>query len=311
MNGHVKWAAALVWCAVTMTGCVATVGSPAVTDEPDDPVQALVDEELDRLVADGATRAVLVVLDPADGRVLGRGGRGPDGDAEVDRVVMMGSTIKPLTIAAALEAGLDPTREFPGEGGEWRPDASTLLRDAHPQASFTAEQVLIASSNVGAGKIVEAVGQGPIAAYFAEVDAQVPEVTSWPAHGAGIGVAMTPTSLAAAYGVFANGGELVTPTTDGTGARRRVLTAATARVIVDMLEAAVGDDGTGFRARIPGHRVAGKTGTTSDGAAVFAGVAPVDAPRYVIVVRAERTDGAWGGSVAAPSFARVASALLR
>ena len=129
MNGHVTWAAALVWCAVTMTGCVATVGSPAVTDEPDDPVQALVDEELDRLVADGATRAVLVVLDPADGRVLGRGGRGPDGDAEVDRVVMMGSTIKPLTIAAALEAGLDPTREFPGEGYE-QLLAGSVLPDA-------------------------------------------------------------------------------------------------------------------------------------------------------------------------------------
>ncbi len=293
-----------------MAGLGCAAATPPVEEASGVDVEAVVEAELDRLVDDGATRAAIVVLDPETGRVLAASGRGPDGSAEADRVADMGSTIKPLTVAAALDAGLDPTRRFAGEGGDWRVDAATRLRDAHPRESFTAEEVLVASSNVGAAKIVEAVGDAPIAAYFAANGVEVPAPTSWLVHGAGIGVTTTPRRLAAAYAVFANGGHLIEPTTNGRGLSRPVLSPVTARVVVDMLEAAVGDAGTGRLARVDGVRVAGKTGTTADGAAVFAGLAPVVSARYVIVVRAERPDGAWGGAVAAPSFGRIARALL-
>ncbi|MBZ0118936.1 MAG: hypothetical protein K8H88_18205 [Sandaracinaceae bacterium] len=276
--------------------------------EPD--TAGIVEAELDRLVAEGATRATIVVLDPQTGRVLAASGRGPEGTAEADRVDEMGSTLKPLTVAAALDAGLDPMRRFSGEGGAWQVDASTLLRDAHPRESFDAQDVLVASSNVGAAKIVEAVGEAPVASYFAANRVEVPAPASWLLHGAGIGAVTSARRLAAAYAVFANGGRWIEPTSDGSGRSHDVLSAPSARAIARMLEAAVGEEGTGRRAQIQGVRVAGKTGTTASGAAVFAGFAPVDEPRYVVVVRAERTDGAWGGAVAAPSFARVAAALL-
>jgi len=308
------WVAALVGVSLAM-GCgsraagsgsrAATRPRPAPRSSPGDAVDA----ELERLVASGATRAAVVVLDPRDGRLLAAAGRGPDGDYEASRELPMGSTIKPLTVAAALEAGLDPRERFDGEGGRWQADARTSLRDYRPHGSLTVEQVLVTSSNIGAGKIVQRVGEAPIAALFDRVGARVPDEGSWMTHGAGIDVRMSALRLAVAYGALANGGFAIQPTTSGRGARRRILSEPTATAVRDMLGAAVSDEGTGRRARIVGIPVGGKTGTTGDGAAVFAGIAPLNAPRFVIVVRVEQ-EGAVGGAVAAPAFARIAAHLL-
>ncbi len=130
---------------------------------------------------------------------------------------------------------------------------------------------------------------------------------NWLELGAGIGVTMTPTQLAAAYATLVNGGVAIEPSPDGSGQRRRALTEPTSRLVTDMLEAAV-SEGTGRLAQVAGQRVGGKTGSTNGGV-VFAGVVPVDAPRYVIVIRADVAEG-WGGSVAAPVFARVVAQLL-
>ena len=170
--------------------------------------------------------------------------------------------------------------------------------------------MLVASSNVGAAKIVREVGEAPIARLLTEIGARVPEPPgNWLKHGAGLGVRMSPRALAGGYAASANG-LVIEPTADGSGVRRGVISEPTAHAVLAMLEAAVGDAGTGRLARVEGLRVAGKTGTTSDGAAVFAGVVGVDAPHWVIVIRPEAPD-AWGGSLAAPSFARVAVALPR
>lgn len=315
MNGRWIRAVALLSCAAWVMGCAPSAAPPtrdARAEAQGASIEAIVAAELDRLVeVEGARRAAIVVLDPRDGRVLASAGRGPDGDGEAAREAEVGSTIKPLTVAAALDAGLDPSARFDGEGGRWQADGATLLADAHPRRSMSVEDVLVASSNVGAGKIVREVGEAPIARLFGEIGARVSEPPrSWLAHGAGIEVRMSPRALAGAYAAFANGGLAIEPSADGSGARRRIVSERSAHAVLAMLEAAVGDEGTGHRARVEGLRVAGKTGTTSDGAAVFAGLAGVDAPRWVIVVRAE-AEGAWGGSLAAPSFARVAAALAR
>lgn len=288
--------------------------------------------ELDRLIAEGGTQVAIVVLDPRDGRVLAAEARSSgshtnaadpndpnhvandddpnDASSAIDRVVSTGSTIKTLTLAAALEAGLDPSRRFDGEGGEWRADGDTVLRDHAPHVSLDAREVLMTSSNVGAAKIVRAVGDEVVLRYLRDAGARLDGSHVAMEHGAGIGTSMRLVDLAAAYAVFANGGYAIEPTRSGDGPRRAVISAATAATILTMLEAATGEEGTGHPARVEGHRVGGKTGTTRDGAGVFVGIAPIDAPRFVIAVRVERPDGAWGGSVAAPSFARLTRSLL-
>jgi cell division protein FtsI (penicillin-binding protein 3) len=140
----------------------------------------------------------------------------------------------------------------------------------------------------------------------------------------GQGVSVTPLQMATVYAAIANDGMWVQPhlvratvgrdgkvTPSATPAGHRVLSPATAAALRTMLEAVVTVDGaTGRGAALPGYRVAGKTGTGSkvvDGhyvagdVASFIGMAPADAPRYVIAVFAH-TPGGEGGKVAAPAF---------
>jgi cell division protein FtsI (penicillin-binding protein 3) len=95
----------------------------------------------------------------------------------------------------------------------------------------------------------------------------------------------------------------------------------TAAAMRRMLELAVGPDGTAPAARIPGYRVAGKTGTAHklkngqyvrEYVASFVGFAPVTAPRIVVAVLIDEPAGEhYGGQVAAPVFAQIAAAALR
>jgi cell division protein FtsI (penicillin-binding protein 3) len=133
----------------------------------------------------------------------------------------------------------------------------------------------------------------------------------------------SPLQLAAAYATFANDGAYVAPTLTrraGLPAREVLLKPDTARTVVGMLEGVVaGDRATGKEARVAGVRVAGKTGTSEwsvpggDGIyASFVGIVPADHPRFVIVVGVEGPrEGGTGGSVAAPTFARVATRALQ
>jgi len=140
----------------------------------------------------------------------------------------------------------------------------------------------------------------------------------------GQGISVTPLQMAAVYAAIANDGVWVQPhlvratvgrdgkvAPSAAPASHRVLSAANAAALRTMLEAVVTVDGaTGRSAALPGYRVAGKTGTGSkvvDGhyvpgdVASFIGMAPADAPRYVIAVFAH-TAGGEGGKVAAPAF---------
>ncbi|MFG2042627.1 peptidoglycan D,D-transpeptidase FtsI family protein [Dactylosporangium sp. NPDC048998] len=140
----------------------------------------------------------------------------------------------------------------------------------------------------------------------------------------GNGVATTAMQMAAVYGAIANDGLWVQPTLvrkiiapDGTVSKppaqqtRRVLDPQVAQELRTMLEGVTTlDDATGHQAAIPGYRIAGKTGTSklpqnggyADGDVVsFIGMAPAEAPRYVVAVIAHVPGGA-GGSVAAPAF---------
>jgi cell division protein FtsI (penicillin-binding protein 3) len=149
----------------------------------------------------------------------------------------------------------------------------------------------------------------------------------------GMGVSVTPLQMAAVYATIANNGVYVQPhlvkatvTPDGVvqpapaASTRTVLSAATAATLRQDLEAVVTAPGaTGHAAAVPGYRVAGKTGTgleVKDGkyapgeVASFIGMAPVEAPRYVIAVVAH-SPGGEGGAVAAPAFREMMQFTLR
>jgi cell division protein FtsI (penicillin-binding protein 3) len=141
----------------------------------------------------------------------------------------------------------------------------------------------------------------------------------------GNGVAVTAVQMAAAYAAIANDGVYVQPHLvraiigpDGKATpapapkTHRVIDAQNAIALRQMLEGVITlDDATGKQAAIPGYRIAGKTGTselvengsyTSGTVASFIGMAPADAPRYVVAVTAHLPADGSGGSVAAPAF---------
>jgi cell division protein FtsI (penicillin-binding protein 3) len=159
---------------------------------------------------------------------------------------------------------------------------------------------------------------------------QPPANWSPDSHGSipiGHGVSVTPLQMAAVYATIANGGVYVEPhlvksivAPDGTvtptraPTTRRVISAENAATLRTMLEAVVtADGGTGHSAAIADYRVAGKTGTgreIQNGQPIpgevgsFVGMAPADAPRYVIAVFTH-TPGGEGGAVAGPAFSEM------
>ncbi|MFN2557753.1 MAG: peptidoglycan D,D-transpeptidase FtsI family protein [Nitriliruptorales bacterium] len=159
--------------------------------------------------------------------------------------------------------------------------------------------------------------------------------TSLPTIAIGQGVAVTLLQAAHVYATLANDGVAVQPRLvrgtvgdDGQlvqappSATRRVVSAETARKIREMLVGVVnGERGTGKLAAVPGYAVGGKTGTARkplEGArgysgqyvASFVGLAPIEAPRFVVAVMLDEPTPIYGGLVAAPVFSEVMSFAL-
>jgi cell division protein FtsI (penicillin-binding protein 3) len=255
-----------------------------------------------------------------------------------------GSTMKPFTIAAALEAG----RVRPDTVIETAPGTLTIgpntIHDAHAEGALTVEQVIQKSSNVGAAKIalnlppetmwemfsVAGFGSVPRTGFPGEVSGRLRPAKTWRpieqatmAYGHGISVNLV--QLARAYTIFATDGEVKSATllkTDGFVAGRPVLKRETAHAVRHMLELVTSAGGTAPRAQVAGYRVAGKTGTahkieghayTNKFIASFVGFAPVSNPRLVVAVMLDEPSAGqyYGGAVAAPVFSIVTGAALR
>ncbi len=255
-----------------------------------------------------------------------------------------GSTLKPFTIAAALQSGrVRPTTVIQTAPGSLTIGPNTI-HDAHPNGALTVEQVIQKSSNVGAAKIALGLppevmwevlseagfGAPPKTGFPGEVGGRLRPAKGWkPIEQAtmsyGHGISVNLVQLARAYTVFATGGELKPVTlfkVSGPVAGRPVLRLETALAVRRMLEMAVQPGGTAPKAQVPGYRVAGKTGTahklegrgyTNRYVSSFVGFAPASNPRLVIAVMIdEPTAGShYGGDVAAPVFSTVTGAALR
>jgi len=255
-----------------------------------------------------------------------------------------GSTVKPLTIAAALEGGFfGPDTRVDTAPGTMQVGTYTV-RDTHDYGQLTVTRVLVKSSNIGATKIAMAMGRENLWQMFrnagfgqatasglpGEADGRLAPYKRWrPVEHVtlsfGYGLSVSLLQLARAYAVLANDGELVDVTIlrrDVPAHRTRAMSAITARQVRAMLELAV-TEGTGTAAQIPQYRVAGKTGTAHKSVAggyaedrytaAFVGMAPASRPRLVVAVVIEdpRAGAYYGGEVAAPVFARVMAGALR
>lgn len=256
-----------------------------------------------------------------------------------------GSTVKPLTVAAALESGKFHKHSIIETTGSMRIGNSTI-RDSRNLGNIDLETLIVKSSNVASAKIAQALPKETMPNFYrrfgfaARTDLRFPGestgmimpesrwgVTEIATMSYGYGLGTTAIQLAQAYAVLGAGGmmypltlEKRTEPVEG----KRILDETIARDVMLMMEGVTKPGGTARRAAITGYRVAGKTGTArklrSDGKgysrteyrALFVGVAPVSNPRIALAVVVENPVGQfYGGLVAAPIFAKVMQESLR
>ena len=341
-------AAIFVACATPSSSPVTegTISAPRVTSASstiDPTFQAIAEDELARVLAEtGAASGTVLVLEPATGAIVANAGsaRGVPTDVAIQKVYVAGSTFKAVPLAGALDdRAVDAGERFDCEHGS-RLIAGKRFRDAAENGNLSLPEMLAVSSNVGFSKVFDRLGAGRLDHWLrrfhfdappfdgAAVGGLPPRVVDGSFEGARIAIGQdvhaTPLQIASVYATFANGGEYVAPTlvrhAPGEAPRERVVREETARAVLAMLAHVVDSErGTGKRARVAGVRVAGKTGTSSwdragggeDSWMSFVGVAPVEAPRFVVFVGVESPRGdESGGTVAAPVFARVVAKLL-
>lgn len=284
-----------------------------------------------------ATHLSLVAIDPRNGDVLALAeapGFNPNRFWEADPGAFRtrgfvdafepGSTLKPFTVALALEAGVvTPDEPFDCEGGRWRV-RDRIIRDWRPHGILSVREIVAQSSNIGAAKIADRLGSRRLVEGLARFGFGVQTHSGFPGEANGVlhsireaqaveranlafgqGLTATALQLATAGAVLANGGLLVRPRLALRLERGdetiefpadpgvRVLESETAATVLAMLRAAVAH-GTGGGAALRQHQVAGKTGTAQKVVngrysnerfvASFLGIVPVDNPQIVIVV---------------------------
>ena len=256
-----------------------------------------------------------------------------------------GSTMKPLAVAAALEAGVITPKTSFRTSGTYQMGRYTV-RDTHNYGTQDTVGVIRKSSNVGMAMISERMPRKKYRDFMTALGFGQPSGIGFPGEQRGhfprtekispfdyattfygYGVSVSALQLAHAYATVANDGvemPLSLLKVEELPEGKRVMSAKTARAVQKMLEAVVGDGGTGKRANTESYTVAGKTGTShkvrkgggyaeKNYRGIFAGYAPAHNPRIamVVVVDDPKGDNYYGGLVAAPPFAKIADWSLR
>lgn len=324
----------------------------------DQRVQAVAYRELKRAVSyHQATSGSVVVVDVRTGEVLAmvnspsynpnnRTGVEPHQlrNRAIADTFEPGSTVKPLVILEALDSGEMTAESLINTSPGWMNVGGRRVQDLRNEGELSLAGILARSSNVGTSKIALSVGidellENYYAAGFGtdtginllgESMGQMRHRTRWSdfevaALSYGYGISTTTLQLARMYATIGNGGMQVPLTIiaqEQAPAGRRVFSAEHSQQVLAMMEQVTADGGTGTRARVPGYRVAGKTGTTRKAVAggygdeyvgLFAGVLPASSPDLAIAVMINEPagDSYHGGSVAAPVFAAIAEQTVR
>ncbi len=330
-----------------------------VTLSLDQRLQFLAHRELKSAVeANKAKGGSLVILDARSGEVLALVNQpdyNPNNRANVTGrqtrnrsltdLFEPGSTMKPFTIASALDLGIvkPDTMIQTGTGpmslGGW------TISDSHPNGLINVAQVIQKSSNIGTAKIQLQMPAERIGTLYAELGFGAVPQTGFPGEARGIvrpgskwrpieqatmayghGISVSLLQVARAYTIFTNDGQLLPLSfmrQESQPIGKPLFRRETIAQVNRMMEMAVLPGGTAPRAQVPGYRVAGKTGTAhkpENGryaehkyVSSFVGFGPVSQPRFIVAVMLDEPMGAkyYGGDVGAPVFASVMGAALR
>ena len=329
------------------------LSDPATRGEPvalsiDLSVQGALEDELRRgMLATNAIGAAGVVLDVDTGEVLALASL-PDFDPNLSTAqhspnvfnratngtYELGSTFKPLSVAAAIDAGVvrDFTREWDASPVKM---SGATIRDMKPKGStLNVAQALAYSSNTVTVRIADALGPARLRQAMIDLGMSEPSPIELQARGIpqwtdgewsrlktmtvsyGHGIAVTPLHLASAYAAMVNGGVLYPATLHRLGPGeaprgRRVFKASTSSRMRQLLRM-IAIYGTGRSADAAGFRIGGKTGSAEKALggryaqtaliSTFAAAFPMDRPRYVVVAMLDEPRG-----TVASSFQRTAA----
>lgn len=259
-----------------------------------------------------------------------------------------GSTVKPLTIMAALQTRRYSTSTLVDTGDGWFVIGRKTIKDTHAHGKIDLPTIIQKSSNVGVSKIALHLPKAMLWEVFASFGLGRDSGSGFPGENFGrliqprrihkieqatlafgYGLSTTTLQLAQVYSTIARAGKIIpvsfikqTEAPQVSGYAN--IEAKYIKRVIRMMEKVVAPGGTAPNAAIPGYRVAGKTGTAKRTArgggytekqydAIFAGFAPASRPRLAmaVVVRKPRQGGFYGGVVAAPVFRNVMAGALR
>ena len=255
-----------------------------------------------------------------------------------------GSTVKPFVVAAALDGRYVQLDEIFETHGVYKV-GSHLVRDTHDYGALDLTNVLKKSSNIGVTQmalrmppeyfwgVYRKLGFGVAAGsgFPGEASGSLQDYQGWGEFeratlSFGYGLSTSALQLARAYTALADDGILHSVSLlkrDEDNDTQRVFSAKTAKRVRTMLESVIMKDGTAYDARVDGYSVAGKTGTVKKAGvggysensyfSVFAGMAPANNPRLIIVVMIDEPSAGqyYGGLVSAPVFSKVMAGALR
>jgi len=258
-----------------------------------------------------------------------------------------GSTLKPFTVALAMDTGrVSPRTQIDTGAGKFVINGAPIS-DTKAHGVISVAEIIEMSSNIGTSKIALGMppqamwemftevgfGQQPKFGFPGAVAGRVRPYKSWRpieqatmSYGNGISVSLL--QLARAYMLFARNGDIIPLSfqkVNEAPVGQQIIKPETARAMREMLERVVtGEHGTAKQAQVAGYRVGGKTGTAykvENGKyamprkyiASFVGMVPMSDPRFIIAVMIDEptTREHFGGQVAAPTFSAVASNALR
>jgi cell division protein FtsI (penicillin-binding protein 3) len=255
-----------------------------------------------------------------------------------------GSSIKPLAVLSALEFGSAQAGSLIDTSPGWMHLGGNIVRDSRNYGEIDLTEIIRKSSNMGTSKLALSVPKEFLldmyynvglmsdsgANLLGESNGIFNERNHWSDFeiatlSFGYGISVTALQLAKMYSILGDGGikrplSILKP--DEPVESERVISEQATQQVLHMMESVLQHGGSAQKARVPGYRVAGKTGTSQKANAngygdeyvnIFAGVAPVSDPQLAVVILINEPKGElyYAGHTAAPVFSKIMAASLQ